>query len=168
VTLVVVDLYDFPDLYDALLPVGAHLPYYMDLARQQDGPALELACGTGQLAVPIAAAGAPIAGLDLAPAMLATARHRATAAGVALDLVEGDMRAFDLGRRFGLVFVARNSLLHLNRWVVSMRVRSIFPQELPLLLAASGLRLKDRFGDLARRPFGTGSPQQVCLCEATP
>ena len=34
------DFYDHPDLYDVLLPVGAHLPFYADLARQQAGPVL--------------------------------------------------------------------------------------------------------------------------------
>ena len=31
-----------------------------------------------------------------------------------MDLIDGDMRDFQMGRRFGLVFVARNSLLHLS------------------------------------------------------
>jgi len=243
------DLYDLPELYDTLLPVDAHLPYYLDLARRQDSPVLELACGTGQLAVPIAATGITVAGLDRSAAMLDVARARAAAAGVSIDLVEGDMRGFDLGRRFALVFVARNSLLHLtstddllaalvcakahlapggilafdvfnpspmilarprgtrfpvmqvpsgrfgtlrvegthdysaaeqvdrgtwyistaetpDRWVVPITMRSIFPQELPLLVEAGGLRLTERFGDLSGRPFGATSPQQVCLCEA--
>jgi len=43
-------------------------------------------------------------------------------------------------------------------------LRSIFPQELPLLLSAAGLELISRFGDLSRAPFGTGSRVQVCLC----
>ena len=48
------DFYDYPDLYDALLPVGAEVPFYVDLAQQQAGAVLELACGTGQLTIPIA------------------------------------------------------------------------------------------------------------------
>ena len=42
------EFYDYPDLYDALLPVGAEVPFYIDVARQQGGAVLELACGTGQ------------------------------------------------------------------------------------------------------------------------
>jgi hypothetical protein len=53
-----------------------------------------------------------------------------------------------------------------DAWVVSVAVRSIFPQELPLLVSASGLELADRFGNLSQEPFGPGSPQQVCLCRA--
>ena len=243
------DFYDYPELYDALLPVGAHLQFYLDLARQNPGGVLELACGTGQLAVPIAVADLPMIGLDRSPAMLAAARGRAAAAGTSLEFVEGDMRGFDLGRQFNFIFIARNSLLHLSstddfvatfaavrrhlapggvfafdifnpdvkilampkgkrfpvmtvatdsfgsltvegshdynaaeqvdrgtwyisaagkpdKWIVSVVVRSIFPQELPLLLAAGGFHLASRFGDLSRQSFGAGSPAQVCLCRA--
>jgi SAM-dependent methyltransferase len=245
----IADFYEHPDLYDALLPVGAHLTFYTNLARQQAGRVLELACGTGQLALPIAAAGFPTVALDRSGPMLSRAKQRASAAGVSIDFVERDMRDFSLAGRFELIFVARNSLLqllstadllatfavvkrHLSRtgvfafdifnpdvrilsrpsgerfpvmevtadgfgplwvegshdydaasqvdngrwyisvgnerdkWVVSMSVRSIFPQELPLLVAAGGLELIDRFGDLSRVPFGPGSPRQVCLCRA--
>ena len=74
------DLYDYPALYDALMPVRGEVPYYMELGRQAAGDFLELACGTGQLTVPIAAAGLPITGLDLSAPMLNIARERAAAA----------------------------------------------------------------------------------------
>lgn len=45
-------------------------------------------------------------------------------------------------------------------------VRSIFPQELPLLLSRGGLRLIERFGDFAGRPFDADSSLQVCVCES--
>jgi len=51
-------------------------------------------------------------------------------------------------------------------FVASVEVRSMFPQELPLLIEAGGLRLLDRFGDSERSPFSTNAPQQVCVCEA--
>jgi SAM-dependent methyltransferase len=108
------DLYGHPALYDALLPIGAHLPYYTELARHASGDVLELACGTGQLTVPIAGAGLPVVGLDVSLPMLNTARERAAAAKVSVEHLLGDMRNFDLGRRFGLIFIARNSLLHLH------------------------------------------------------
>ena len=108
-------LYDEPDLYDALLPASAaQLSYYLNLARQCAGTVLELACGTGQLLVPIASAGLPATGLDLSSKMLLAAKRRAAAAGTPVELLEADMRHFDLGRRFSLIVVARNSLLHLG------------------------------------------------------
>ena len=105
------DLYDHPALYDALLPAATHVPYYVDLARRASGDVLELACGTGQLTVPIASAGVPTAGLDLSAPMLNGARERAAIANVSVDYVLGDMRNFDLGRRFALIFIGRNSSL---------------------------------------------------------
>jgi SAM-dependent methyltransferase len=106
-------LYDYPDLYEALLPVGAHLPFYVDLAREQGGTVLELACGSGLLTIPIALDGHRAIGIDLSRAMLKVARSRASAAGAAVGFLQSDMRDFALGRNFDLIFIARNSLLHL-------------------------------------------------------
>ena len=107
------DFYDHPDLYDALQPAGAHVPFYVGLARQQAGSVLELACGTGQITIPIAQLGLQTVGLDLSHAMLNVGRRRASAADVDVSFVQGDMRRFAFGRQFDLIFVARNSLLHL-------------------------------------------------------
>lgn len=241
------DFYEHPALYDALLPVGAHVPFYLELARQQSGPVLELACGTGQLTVPIALEGLPTVGLDLSAAMLTVATRRASAVNASVEFVQGDMRDFALGREFTFIFIGRNSLLHLlstadllsafaavrrhlapggvfgfdvfnpdvtrlarprgqrfpvmqvgttefgqlyveetqdydsatqvnratwyisapdrkNTWVMPLALRSIFPQELPLLLSAAGLELVSRFGELSRAPFSRDSRIQVCLC----
>lgn len=49
---------------------------------------------------------------------------------------------------------------------VSLELRSIFPQELPLLVATGGLRLLERYGDFSGSPFTNTSPHQVCVCEA--
>lgn len=63
---------------------------------------LELGCGTGRIAVPLAASGAAtgrrVIGLDSNPSMLDQARRKLRAANVDIELVLGDMRAFDLGR----------------------------------------------------------------------
>ncbi len=107
-------LYQNPDLYDALLPVSENqLNFYVALAQRHPGAVLELACGSGQLIIPIATKSTPAVGLDNSPEMLTAAHHRAQAAGVRVELVEGDMRTFELGQRFSLIFIARNSLLHL-------------------------------------------------------
>jgi ubiquinone/menaquinone biosynthesis C-methylase UbiE len=108
------DIYDYPAPYDELLPASAHVPCYVDLARRASGDVLELACGTGQLTVPIATAELPTVGLDLSAAMLTAARERAATANVSVEYVLGDMRNFDLDRKFALSFIARNSLLHLH------------------------------------------------------
>lgn len=242
-------LYENPDLYDALLLTSEqHLSFYMALAQRHPGPVLELACGSGQLTVPMALQHSNVVGLDSSSQMLAAARRRALAAGIALELVQGDMRDFELGRQFSLIFVARNSLLHLHRlddfavlfstvrrhlapggifafdifnpdvrrlarpagerypvlrvtderfgelsveetteydpvtqvshitwfisapgrpdaWIAPLHLRSIFPEELKLLVAAQQFRLVRRDGDLMGGAFAAKSPQQVCLCQ---
>src|SRR5688572_23544519 len=97
------DFYDHPDLYDALLPVTSHVPFYVDLARQQGGAVLELACGTGQLTIPIALAAGASVGLDQSSAMLEGAARRAAAASAPVEFVQGDMREFVLDRAFSLI-----------------------------------------------------------------
>lgn len=49
---------------------------------------------------------------------------------------------------------------------VSIEVRSIFPQELPVLLERAGLRLVERFGGWDGEPFAADSPIQICVCES--
>jgi SAM-dependent methyltransferase len=108
-------LYQNPDLYDTLLPVSENqLNFYVTLAQWYPGAVLELACGSGQMIVPIAARSTPAVGLDNSPEMLTAARRHADAAGVRVELIEKDMREFELGRQFSLIFIARNSLLHLT------------------------------------------------------
>lgn len=50
--------------------------------------------------------------------------------------------------------------------VAPLEIRSIFPQELPLLLSLGGLRVVERFGDWSRAPLTSGSPHQIYICEA--
>jgi SAM-dependent methyltransferase len=241
-------LYQNPDLYDALLAVSENqLNFYMALAQRYRGAILELGCGSGQLIVPIAAKSAPAVGLDNSPQMLTAAHRRARDAGVPVDFVAGDMREFELGRKFSLIFIARNSLLHLSErndfaalfgavrrhlspegvfafdifmpdiglhsrpstervpvmrkasplygeltveatsdydafsqvnratwfistpeqhdaWVAPLHLRWIFPQELPVLLAANGFRLERRDGDYSGSDCGSASRLQVCQC----
>ena len=87
-------------------------------SRSPTGPTARsssCAVGTGRLAIPLAEAGHPVTGVDLDPAMLdrARARARGTAGEDRLTLVEADivgLRLPDAGR-FGLAFIALNSLL---------------------------------------------------------
>ena len=248
-------LYGDPSFYDRITsPPGGSLDFYLSVARASNGAVLELACGTGRLTIPMAQALAhdaarPVTGLDLAPTMLDAARRKAIDAGVEVELIEGDMRTFALGRRFATIFVAFNSLLHLttndalgeclarvrehlapngafafdvfnpsiqsiarapderttqtrlpdpelgeihvettvnydaatqinhaawhlsapgrpNYLTIPLHLRCIFPQELPMLLAANGFRLDTRYGDFGGEPFTSESPRQVCVSYA--
>ncbi len=91
--------------------------FYVGLAREADGPLVELAVGNGRVAVPVAlATGRPVVGVDSSPAMLAQARDRAVEAGVELDLREGDMRDLALDEPAALIYCPFRALLHLPTW----------------------------------------------------
>jgi SAM-dependent methyltransferase len=109
------DLYTAADLYDLvhLGPWKGEAEFYMRQAERWGRRALELACGTGRLTLPLAAHGLQITGLDLSPAMLARARAKAAAAGTAIEFVQADMRDFRLGQQFDLIFIPVNSICHL-------------------------------------------------------
>lgn len=108
-------LYEDGLRYDLLYPPDPlELGFYLDLAREYPGEILELACGTGKYLVPLAQAGCRVTGLDVAPGMLARAAEKARAAGVSINLHEGDMRGFALPGRYDLVFIAGNSFCHLH------------------------------------------------------
>jgi SAM-dependent methyltransferase len=239
-------------LYDRLFPGGEQaVDFYRAEADRQGGYVLELGCGTGHKLIPIASDGHPCMGLELSPDMLAEAQRKADERGVEVEWLQGDMREFDLGRTFDLVFIAANSLLHLHeaedlvdclrsvrrhlapgarlifdvfnpsvrmlaqadgvrrsrdplsfvdpdrgvvhvdvaetydaaaqvtrgKWyfstdaeadfvVAPLEIRSIFPQELPLLLSLGGLRVVERFGDWSRAPFTADAALQLYVCES--
>lgn len=61
---------------------------------------LDLGCGTGGHAIPLARRGYQVTGLDRSEEMLERARYKARSAGVDVKFVQGDIRTFDLGRTF--------------------------------------------------------------------
>jgi ubiquinone/menaquinone biosynthesis C-methylase UbiE len=72
---------------------------------------LELACGTGRIAIPLSVKGSKVSGIDNCQSMLDQGQRNARGAGVEIDWILGDMRNFDLGRDdFDLVILAFNSI----------------------------------------------------------
>ncbi|MDJ0663960.1 MAG: class I SAM-dependent methyltransferase [Acidimicrobiia bacterium] len=97
--------------------MSADVPFYVELARQADGPLVELAVGTGRVAIPVAqATGRRPIGIDSSPGMLEQARVHADEAGVELDLREGDIRDFEVEEPAALIYCPGRSLLHLPTW----------------------------------------------------
>lgn len=245
------EFYSHARLYDLLFPDRGPATEFYRAQASSSRSVLELGCGTGRKLIPIAAQGRTCVGLDLSEEMLDEARRKAAARQVDVEWRQGDMREFDLGRTFDLVFIAANSLLHLHdaeslvsclrsvgrhlapggrlvfdifnpsprilaeadgvrrtreslsfvdpergevtvdvaeaydaadqvtrgTWhlstadepdfvVAPLEIRSIFPQELLLLLSLGGLRLIDRFGDWSGGPFTGEGALQLCVCEA--
>lgn len=117
--------------YDAFAPIydewsadmTEDVDFYVELAREAEGPIVELAVGSGRVAVPVAQkTGKSVLGIDSSPAMLAVARERAAAAGVELDLREDDMRELSLEEPAALIYCPARALLHLPTWGDKKRV----------------------------------------------
>lgn len=97
------------------------VPHYVALAREADGPIVELMVGSGRVAIEVVReTGKPVLGIDSSPAMLAVARERA--AGLPLELRLGDVRDLELDEPAALVYVPFRSLLHLHGWHEKRRV----------------------------------------------
>ncbi|MDH4176227.1 MAG: class I SAM-dependent methyltransferase [Thermoleophilia bacterium] len=120
-----------PALYDAIAgiydpwsaSVTEDIGYYVETSLDSAGPVVELACGTGRIAVPIAKAGRRVIGVDQSAAMLDMARAYAEREGVGarLDLRLGDVCAPPVPERVPLVICPFRSLLHLEGDAAKLR-----------------------------------------------
>ena len=101
----------FPALYDAHHRLyNEDLPFWLDLAKQQKGPVLELGCGTGRILLPLAQAGIRMVGLDNDLDMLDYLRSRLTTAlSPAPLLFAGEITRFHLGMEFTLIILPCNT-----------------------------------------------------------
>src|ERR1700751_2444877 len=97
----------FVDAYDAFYSSSARqiagdLAFYERIAREVGGPVLELACGTGRIALPLAKAGLQVTGAGRSEAMLTIARRKLAGPPASVQgrttLVDQDMSVLDLRR----------------------------------------------------------------------
>lgn len=107
----------YAQTYDESVPDWpGEIDFYQEMAAeaQRSGAAvLEIACGTGRVAIRLAQAGVNVVGLDLSAHMLAVAREKS--AGLeTMRWVQGDMRWFELGETFGLVIIPGHAFQNLN------------------------------------------------------
>ena len=77
-------------------------------ANSKGQAVLEIACGTGRVAIHLAQAGIEVVGLDFSPAMLSVAREKSIGMGN-IRWVQADMRTFALGESFGLAIIPGHS-----------------------------------------------------------
>ena len=101
----------FPALYDAHHSLYKDdLPFWLSLAKQQEGPVLELGCGTGRVLLPLAQAGVRMVGLDNDPDMLDYLRSRLpTTLSPAPLLFVAEITSFRLGMAFTLIILPCNT-----------------------------------------------------------
>ena len=111
-----------PSAYDAIaelydpwsVSVTEDIGFYLEEVRRSGGPVVELGVGTGRIAVPIAAGGIRVIGVDSSHGMLDICARRAALAGVELDLRVGDLLDPPVDERVPLVICPFRSYLHLQ------------------------------------------------------
>jgi ubiquinone/menaquinone biosynthesis C-methylase UbiE len=108
------------DLYDHVVPYRDRpdVAFFVEAAKESGGPVLEVGCGTGRVLIPTARAGIEIVGLDSSLSMLDVSRkrlsHEMDEVQARVQLVEGDMRDFKLGKNFRLVTIPFRPFQHLT------------------------------------------------------
>ena len=90
--------------------IGATVDFLAELAG--DGAALELGIGTGRIALPLAARGVPVVGIELSEAM--AARLREKQGGDAIPVTIGDFAATSVDGAFTLAYVVFNTINNLT------------------------------------------------------
>lgn len=107
----------YAQTYDESVPDWpGEMDFYHALAAEVRGrgePLLEVACGTGRVALRLAQAGTAVVGLDLSQKMLAVAAEKSQGVRT-VRWVQADMRAFDLGEMFGLALIPGHAFQNLN------------------------------------------------------
>ena len=104
---------DVADRYDretADMPVDPVVDFLAALAG--GGAALELAIGTGRIAVPLARRGVPVHGIDLSPDMVAKLREKPGSESIGVTI--GDFAATRVDRTFTLVYLVFNTIGNLT------------------------------------------------------
>ncbi len=111
---------EMPSLYDFEYPTcdGDELDFWDGMLREYGGPALELAVGTGRVAIPLASRGHTICGIDVSQPMLDRALLKQSklprATRARLHFSRQDMRNFTFRQRFKVIYAPFNSLLLLT------------------------------------------------------
>ena len=95
-------LYDQLDELSDFEDVG----FYLAVAAAAKGSILDVGCGTGRVLAPLLESGFEAMGLEYSPEMISLCRAELARRGLAAELVQGDMRDFDLGgARFGAIVI---------------------------------------------------------------
>jgi len=100
--------------YDALNNFNHDVPFYLEMAKSFGEKTLELACGTGRITLPLAKQGIDIVGIDISNGMISEAKEKAQKQNLDIELIIGDVRDFNLDRKFSLIIFPFNSICHLH------------------------------------------------------
>jgi len=97
------------EMFDPVV-VDPTVDFLVELAG--DGAALELGIGTGRLALPLAARGVPVHGIDLSRAMVARLREKP--GGDAVDVTIGDFATTRVPGEFAVAYLVFNTINNLT------------------------------------------------------
>src|SRR5579859_2941734 len=84
-------------------------PFVDQWAQSLGGPLLDLACGTGRMALRLALQGYQVTGVDIVPEMIAQARQKAAERSVSIEWVVADARSFHLQKQFPYIYMLENA-----------------------------------------------------------
>jgi SAM-dependent methyltransferase len=102
--------------YDKLR--STDINFYVNYAKECGGRTLEVACGTGRILIPTAAAGCEITGLDLSPYMLKKCHDKLAAQPADVQkrvkVMQGNMTDFNTGEKYSLVTMPFRPFQHLT------------------------------------------------------
>jgi cyclopropane fatty-acyl-phospholipid synthase-like methyltransferase len=87
-------------------------PLTAQVAQATGGPLLDLACGTGTMAIRMAEQGYEVTGVDIIAEMIAWAQQKALKEGVSIDWKVADARTFHLQKRFSFIYMLGNAFQH--------------------------------------------------------
>lgn len=100
------------DLEEGSMPTD-DVAFYRELAREADGPALEVGVGTGRVYLDLLAAGLDVDGVDLSTGMLERLRANADERGLDPSVWTADVTEFAPDRAYGLVYAPARAFNHL-------------------------------------------------------
>jgi SAM-dependent methyltransferase len=172
-----IDYYDsdYPSPYDTIFPenfdriteyqgIAFDIERYREIVKESGGPVLELCCGTGRVAIPLAREGYDVTGVDISPAMLQKFKNalekEEPAVNNRITLLEQDITQLSLGeKRFQIGILAFNSLLcipdfHQQRAVLHAVASHLIAGAKLLIDIVNPLQLK-LDGDPVPKPFFT-------------
>jgi ubiquinone/menaquinone biosynthesis C-methylase UbiE len=89
--------------------------FFIDQAKKYGAPVLELACGTGEVTIPIAEEGLSVVGLDFSSKMLEQAKMKSQKSGTNIEWILGDMTNFELNKKFSTIIMPDAAF----NWIVS-------------------------------------------------
>ncbi len=104
--------YDGRHYHNRYQVIKEDIPFWIRRVKEFGEPVLELAVGTGRVSIPLAKEGFQVTGIDVSDSMMTEGRRRASEAGAEVEWVEGDIRNFQLGKKFNTIIFPLNTVCH--------------------------------------------------------